>query len=320
MSHLTQEQRYTIASMKQQGYRQNIIAKTIDKDKSVVSRELKRNRDERSGAYRSDLAQRKCELRKSQKNHFIKFDTAMKNLIADYLSQKLSPEQIVGICKKLGIEMVCHETIYQYLWRDKKQKGKLFEHLRSRGKKYKNRSLKKDKRGQIVGRKGIENRPKEVEQRQRLGDLEIDTIIGKDHKGAILTINDRATGMLWMKKLESKDASKLAEVTIELLQDYQPFIKTITSDNGKEFSAHQIIADAFKIDFYFAKPYASWQRGSNENLNGLIRQYIPKKTDFDTITDEYIQKITHDLNHRPRKRYNFESPVNMFNKKVALAT
>jgi IS30 family transposase len=320
MSHLTQEQRYTIASMKQQGYRQNQIAKTIDKDKSVVSRELKRNRDERSGAYRSDLAQRKSELRKRNKKHFVKLDSDMKSLIDSHLINKRSPEQIVGICKKNGIDMVSHETIYQYVWQDKKSKGKLFEHLRSRGKKYKSRSIKTDKRGQIIGRKGIETRPKEVEKRERLGDLEIDTIIGKDHKGAILTINDRATGMLWMKKLESKDALKLAEATKELLADYRPFIKTITADNGKEFAAHQLIADAFNIDFYFAKPYASWQRGSNENLNGLIRQYIPKKTNFDTITDDYIQKITDDLNHRPRKRYRFESPLNMFNKKVAFAT
>jgi IS30 family transposase len=319
MSHLTQEQRYTIASMKQQGYRQNQIAKTIGKDKSIVSRELKRNRDERSGAYRSDLAQRKSELRKSMKKHFVKLDTEMKSIIDNLLINKLSPEQIVGVCKKDGIDMVSHETIYQYVWRDKKYKGMLFEHLRSRGKKYKNRSIKTDKRGQIIGRKDIKDRPQEVEERRRLGDLEIDTIIGKDHKGAILTINDRATGMLWMKKLESKDALKLAETAKDLLADYRPFIKTITADNGKEFAAHQQIADAFNIDFYFAKPYASWQRGSNENLNGLIRQYIPKKTDFDTITDEYIEKIIHDLNHRPRKRYKFESPLNMFNKKVAFA-
>jgi len=319
MSHLTEEQRYTIATMKQQGYSQNQIANTIGKDKSIVSRELKRNRDERSGAYRSDLAQRKYELRKSNKKHFVKLDSEMKNKIDDYLSQKLSPEQIVGICRKQSIEMVSHESIYQYIWADKKRKGIVYKNLRSQGKKYKNRSLKTDKRGQITGRKNIEERPKEVDKRERLGDLEIDTIIGKDHKGAILTINDRSTGILWMKKLEGKDALKLAEATKELLADYQPYIKTITADNGKEFAAHQLISEALNIDFYFAKPYASWQRGSNENLNGLIRQYIPKKTDFDTITDEDIKKITDELNNRPRKRYKFESPLNMFNQKVAFA-
>jgi IS30 family transposase len=319
MSHLTQEQRYTIANMKQQGYRQNQIADTIGKHKSVVSRELKRNQDCRSGAYRSDLAQRKYELRKSKKNHVLKLDADMKDLINKLLAQKLSPEQIAGICRKDGIEMVSYETIYQYIWLDKKQKGTLYKNLRSQGKKYKSRSLKTDKRGQITARKDIQERPKEVDKRERLGDLEIDTIIGKDHKRAILTINDRATGMLWMKKLDGKDAIKLAEATNELLADYRPFLKTITADNGKEFAAHQLIAQALNIDFYFAKPYASWQRGSNENLNGLIRQYIPKKTDFDTITDHDINKIVSDLNNRPRKRFNFESPLNMFNKKVAFA-
>ena len=319
MSHLTQEQRYTIANMKQLGYRQNQIATIIGKDKSVVSRELKRNQDYRSGAYRSDLAQRKYELRKSKKNHILKLDTDIKSLINKLLAQKLSPEQIVGICRKDGTDMVSHETIYRYIWLDKKNKGTLYKNLRSQGKKYKSRSLKTDKRGQITARKDIQERPKEVDKRERLGDLEIDTIIGKDHKRAILTINDRATGMLWMKKLEGKDAIKLAEATNELLADYRPFLKTITADNGKEFAAHQSIAEALNIDFYFAKPYASWQRGSNENLNGLIRQYIPKKTDFDTITDHDIEKIVIDLNNRPRKRFKFESPLNMFNKKVAFA-
>jgi IS30 family transposase len=319
MSHLTQEQRYTIANMKQLGYRQNQIATIIGKGKSVVSRELKRNQDYRSGAYRSDLAQRKYELRKSKKNHILRLDPDMKTMIDKLLVQKLSPEQIVGICRKDGTDMVSHETIYRYIWLDKKNKGTLYKNLRSQGKKYKSRSLKTDKRGQITGRKDIQERPKEVDKRERLGDLEIDTIIGKDHKRAILTINDRATGMLWMKKLEGKDAIKLAEATNELLADYRPFLKTITADNGKEFAAHQSIAEALNIDFYFAKPYASWQRGSNENLNGLIRQYIPKKTDFDTITDHDIEKIVIDLNNRPRKRFNFESPLNMFNKKVAFA-
>jgi IS30 family transposase len=319
MSHLTPEQRYTIACMFEQGCKQNVIAQTIGKDKSVVSRELKRNSDQRSKKYKSDLAQRKCEQRKKEKKHFEKFDLEQKNRVEYLLTKKYSPEQIVGYCKKEGLKMVSHETIYKYLWQNKKVKGELYQYLRSKGKKYKSRALKTEKRGQIIGRKSILERPQEVEQRQRLGDLEIDTIIGKDHKGAILTINDRATGMSWIKKLKSKEAAEVAQTTIELLTDYKPYIKTITSDNGKEFAAHQLISESLEIDYYFAKPYASWQRGSNENLNGLIRQYIPKKTDFDTVTDEKIEQIMNELNNRPRKRYNFETPLNMFNIKVAFA-
>ena len=123
-----------------------------------------------------------------------------------------------------------------------------------------------------------------------------------------------------MKKLNGKNAEELAIATIELLQPYKHLLKTITSDNGKEFAYHERISKALNIDYYFADPYKSWQRGSNENLNGLIRQYIPKKTDFDTITDEYVHWVTEELNNRPRKRYNFTSPNKIFNQKVAFVT
>jgi IS30 family transposase len=150
--------------------------------------------------------------------------------------------------------------------------------------------------------------------------LEIDLIIGKNHKGAILTINDRATGVGKLRKLESKDAEQLAIATIDCLMEWKPFLKTITSDNGKEFAAHQMIAQQLNIDFFFAKPYASWQRGSNENYNRLIRQYIPKKTDFDCISQDYINFVETQINNRPRKRFNYESPIFMFNQKVAFST
>ena len=172
----------------------------------------------------------------------------------------------------------------------------------------------KDKRGRIVGRRSIEQRPTIVEEKQRFGDLEIDTIIGRNHQGAILTINDRSTGMLKMKKLSGKNAEELAKATINLLQDWKPFLHTITADNGKEFAQHQAIAQALDIDFYFAHPYHSWERGANENLNGLIRQYIPKKSDFTLINENEIQKIQEDLNNRPRKRFDFDSPNQIFKK------
>jgi transposase, IS30 family len=319
MSHLTQEQRYTIAVMKQTGHSTTKIAIAIGKDKSVVSRELRRNCDGRSQDYRYELACKKAKARKESKNHYSSLTPEIQTYIKVQLEQKLSPEQIVGLAKKNNIEIVSHETIYKHIWNDKKQNGTLFEHLRTKGKKYKNRSHKIEKRGQIVGRIDIETRPEVVEKRERFGDLEIDTIIGKDHKGAILTINDRATGVLWMSKLKGKDAEELAEKTIEILMPYKENLKTITADNGKEFAMHEKIAQALKIDFYFAQPYCSWQRGSNENLNKLVRQYIPKKTDFENISNEFIQQINTDLNLRPRKRFKFENPLFMLNQKVAFA-
>jgi len=317
MSHLTSSQRYTIATMKNNGYSQKAIAKTIDKDKSVVSRELKRNRDLRSGEYRPDLADRKYAERQKQKKKKKYFTEAIKAEVNKGLEQKLSPEQIVGLAKKEGKECVSHERIYQYIWSDKKQGGNLYENLRTRGKKYRKRGNSKDRRGKIQGRIDIDLRPQIVEQRERFGDFEIDTIIGKNHKGAIVTINDRATGLLKMRILESKNAEMLADKTIEVLRPYQEVLHTITSDNGKEFAAHQKIAAALKCDFYFAKPYHSWQRGSNENLNGLIRQYIPKKTIFANLSEEFIQWVEDELNNRPRKRFEFYSPNEIVNQKVA---
>ena len=191
--------------------------------------------------------------------------------------------------------------------------GDLFIHLRTQGKRYRKRGSAKDNRGIIKDRVDIGERPQVVEEKNRFGDLEIDTIIGKDHKGAIVTINDRAMGLLRMKKLSGKDAQELADKTIELLQEWKPMLHTITSDNGKELACHAQIGKALGVDFYFAKPYHSWERGANENINGLIRQYIPKKTNFDDLTDEYVKFVEDELNNRPRKRYGYKTPNEVFN-------
>lgn len=316
MSHLTEAQRYTISSMLKEGYTQKEIASIIEKDKSVVSREKNRNSDKRSGEYRYDLAQRKYEERQRNKPKKRYLTVAVENYIVLNLEQKYSPEQIVGTAKKEGICCVSTERIYQYIWENKRQGGKLYQHLRTQGKRYRKRGAAKDKRGLITGRVDISRRPNVVEDRKRVGDLEIDTIIGKNHQGAIVTINDRASGLVKMKKIDSKNAAQLTTETITILHEWKPYLHTMTSDNGKEFATHQMISKALGIDFYFARPYHSWERGSNENLNGLIRQYIPKQTDFRTISDEYISYVENELNNRPRKRHNFETPNNIFNQLI----
>jgi len=320
MSHLTKEQRYTICSMKQNGYSQTEIARVINKDKSVVSREIHRNADGRSGEYKADLAQRKYLKRQEYKAKPRTFTAPIEEYIRDKLELKYSPEQIAGIAKKNGDHCVSHERIYQFIWKDKRQNGKLHLNLRNKGRHYKKRSVIYDKRGVIPNRRDISQRPPEVQLRERFGDLEIDLIIGKNHKSAILTINDRATGLARLRKLNGKDAQQLAVATIDCVKDWKPFLYTITSDNGKEFSEHQKIAKELEIDFFFAEPYSSWQRGSNENYNRLVRQYIPKKVDFDCIPQEYINFVQEQINNRPRKRFNYESPNFMFNQKVAFST
>ena len=313
MSHLTYEQRYAISVMLKSKYRQKQIAEAIDKDKSVVSRENARNCDKRNGNYDADLAERKYEKRRDSKPKKVYFTAEIQEMVEDKLAKKYSPEQIVGVAKKQGVAWVSHERIYQHIWKDKRKKGNLYDHLRTKGKRYRKRGAAKDSRGIIPDRVDISQRPKVVDDRERAGDLEIDTIIGKNHQGAIVTVNDRASGLLKMKKLEGKSAQQLAMATIELLEDMKPFLNTITADNGREFAAHQTISKALEIDFYFARPYHSWERGANENLNGLIRQYIPKQTDFSTITDEYIKFVENELNNRPRKRHDFQTPNQIFN-------
>lgn len=326
MGQLTLEQRYTIDVLRKNNYTQEEIGDIIGKDKSVISRELKRNSDSRSGLYKSDLANRKCMKRHLEKPKIEWFTPSIREFVDMWLKEDYSPEQIVGIAKKDVISCVSAERIYQHVWLDKKLGGTLYTHLRNNGKTYRKRGAAKDKRGQIVGRIGIEKRPIEVDQKQRIGDTEIDLIIGKNHNGALVTMNDRACGLLTMRKSNSKEASEIQKIVIEGLQPWKSHMHTITSDNGKEFANHKEISTALNIDYYFARPYHSWERGANENLNGLVRQYFPKGTDFSLITDEQVKAVEEKLNNRPRKRFGYLTPNQVYlqaisnNGKVAFMT
>lgn len=325
MSHLTLEQRYTIERMIQHGYKQIEIAKCIGKDKSVVSRELKRNCDKRNGNYTSDLAQRKYQARNKTKPKKKRFSEVMREKIEVLIKEDYSPEQVHGYLSKQDVDCVSPERIYQHIWEDKKKGGRLYTHLRCQAKRYRKRGASKDKRGKIPGRVGIEKRPKIVDKRSRFGDLEVDLVIGKNHHQALLTINDRASGMLKMRKVASKEAHVVSQAIVEELEDWTPYIKTITADNGKEFAGHKQVAEMLGIDYYFARPYHSWERGSNENLNGLIRQYFKKSSDFTKLTYSQVKAIEYKINSRPRKRFEYENPIFvmeklLFNPKVAFVT
>ncbi len=312
-THLTKEQRYTISVLKNKGQSITQIAKIIGKHKSTVSRELKRNADKRNGQYDANLAHKKYLQRMKEKPKKIKFTPLIQEYVVNQIRNDLSPEQIVGLAKKEGKECVSHERIYQFIWKDKKKGGDLHLHLRRKGKKYRKRRHMKDSRGRIRNRVDIEHRPKIVEEKVRFGDFEVDTIIGQHHKGVLLTILERKTGFVIMRKLPSKDASVVAQTIIDALLPFKGRIHTITSDNGKEFAEHPVISQKLGISFYFAKPYQSWQRGAIENVNGLIRQYFPKKTNFSLCSDDIITTIQNKLNNRPRKRLNFETPIKLFN-------
>jgi IS30 family transposase len=309
MAHITSEQRYTIECLLAKGKSITYIAETIGKDKSVVSREIKRNTNERTGVYSCKNAQKLYATRQKWKHKRTYLTDEIIAIIRYYLELDYSPEQIVGICRKQNVRCVSHETIYQYIWKCKAEGQSLHLHLRRKGRRYQKRGSQYKSRGTITDRRDIDERPPIVEEKRRFGDLEIDTVIGKNHKGAIVTINDRATGLLWMKKTKSRSAEDILKATIELLYDERDNLHTITADNGKEFAYHALIAEILEVDFYFAHPYKPWQRGANENLNGLIRQYIPKKTDFTILEDKFVSYVQNILNNRPRKRLDYDSPT-----------
>jgi IS30 family transposase len=251
-----------------------------------------------------------------------RFTKAVKDFIDEKLTkEQWSPEQIVGYCNNHKISMVSIERIYQYIRQDKKDSGKLYLQLRHQLK-HRKRPVS-GKHEVIKNKKSIDIRPDIVLTNEEFGHYEIDLIIGAEGKGAILTIVERKTKFLLMEKLKGKNAKELAKTMINVMLPYKNCIKTITSDNGTEFAEHQYISQKLNCDFYFAHPYSSWERGLNENTNGLIRQYIPKGTYFEKVSKESIKQYQHKINRRPRLTLDFEEPKNLFFKfvnQIALAS
>lgn len=322
MAHINQEQRYTISAMLKLGNSLKNIGLALSKDKSVISREIRRNQDPKSGQYRGDQAQHFRDRRQRERHRAIRFTPLIVQYVDDRLKEDLSPEQIAGEARLKGVDCVSYETIYEYVWENKKQGGTLHTHLRNKGRKYRKRGAAKDTRGILRNRRDISHRPDIVDEKKRIGDFEIDTIVGKNHKGAMVTTNDRVSGLVKIRKVSSREATNVLKATVEALYEYKDILHTITADNGKEFAAHQTISQVLDVDFYFARPYHSWERGANENTNGLIRQYFPKKTDFKTITVKQVQEVEDKLNNRPRKRLGYKTPLDIFNqlKNVAFVT
>ena len=311
--HLTLEQRYKIEALLKAEHKPSFIAAQLQISKSTISRELKRNRTI-TGCYRARSAHEISQEKKERFSHNRKFSPAMERFIRDKLSnEQWSPEQIAGYCKLHEITMVSHERIYQFIYQDKAEGGQLYKHLRVASKMYRKRyGSGKNKRSIIKDRVSIDQRPDCINNKERVGDWEIDTIIGKDNKGAIVTIAERATAFVLIAKLNGKNAIDLAKAVVRLMAPFKDLVLSITADNGLEFAMHKYIADKLDSEFYFAHPYSSWERGLNEYTNRLIRQYIPKKSDFNDVNDKQIRYITMKLNSRPRKNLKFKSPGSIF--------
>ena len=301
---LTHVQRYQIYALKKAGVSQTQIAMVIGVHKSTISRELRRNTGGRG--YRPKQADLLAHHRAS-KRHAARISEATWGTIESLLRQDWSPEQISGRLKRDGEATVSHEWIYQYVLKDKQSGGTLYRHLRCKRKR-KKRYGSHERRGRIPDQVRISERPAVVDERSRLGDWELDTIIGAHHKQAIVSLTERKGRFALIAKVERKTADNVNAAVQSLLEPYTDFVHTITSDNGREFAGFKQIAAETHAEYYFADPYASWQRGTNENTNGLIRQYFPKKCDFRTITDEQIQEAMDKLNNRPRKCLGFRTP------------
>jgi len=305
---LTQVQRYQISALKKNGHSQREIADTIGVHKSTISRELRRNRGQRG--YRPQQAHRKALDRHRQKvKRRIRPSTW--RLVEEKLREDLSPEQVSGWLEKEQDITVSHEWIYQYILADKEAGGDLHKHLRCQ-KPYRKRYGQYDRRGKLPNRVSIEERPAIVDSRERLGDWEVDTMVGKGHRGALVTLTERKSRLALIHRVGHRRAEEVAQAVLGLLGSLSESVHTITSDNGKEFAKHETIAEGLQADFYFAHPYSSWERGANENMNGLIRQYFPKDTDFTTVTDAEVARVMEKLNHRPRKSLDYQTPLEVF--------
>ncbi len=310
--HLTFVQRHQIKVLYQAGHSLSFIAEQIGVNKSTISREIKRNARQ-CGSYDPVVAHQIANDRKERFAKNRKFTPYMEKFIREKLeSEQWSPEQIKGYCDKHNIRMVSHERIYQFIYQDKVKGGKLYKNLRTGKRKYRKRYGSGKQEYGIKNRVSIDLRPAEINNKERFGDWEIDTIVGKNNKGAILTIVERKSAFLLMQKLNGKNAEDLARAAIRLLAPYKEKVYSITSDNGSEFAHHQQIAKKLEALFFFAHPYSSWERGINENTNKLIRQYIPKKSSFEEIDNQFINEVNLKLNRRPRKKLEFNSPIRVY--------
>lgn len=308
--HLTENQRYHLYMFLKEELSLTEISKKLGFHKSTISREIKRNSGDRG--YRHQQAHRFYEDRKVLSYKKIKFDSKLKGMVEHGLKEGLSPQQVSNRLTVEGHASISHESIYQYVLLNKQQGGVLFSYLRQSNKKYKKRYGKTDRRGQIADRVSIDKRPQIVDKKARIGDWEIDTVVGKNHKGFLITIVERKTSFTLMRYVKTKNADEVSRETVKLLKPYKNRVHTITADNGKEFAGHKHISKKLKTKVFFAHPYHSWERGLNENTNGLIRQYFKKGTSFENITEDMVNDVMKKLNNRPRKKLNYKTPVEAF--------
>lgn len=304
---LTSEQRYQICGLKKAGLNQSRIADEVGVNKSTISREFRRNKGRR-GWHPKQAEELRDERRKQCAN-------AQRLSMSDWTEVErlvrldMSPEQAARRLALESVLQISHEAIYLHIYADKRRGGDLWRHLRCQKPRRKRYASGQERRGTIKNRIGIDERPGIVDQKNRIGDWEGDTVIGKNHQGALVTLAERKSRYVLAAQVHGKHASGVTAAVTRLLRPHRGKCHTMTFDNGKEFAEHETIAAELNADVYFAHPYHSWERGLNENSNGLLRQYFPKGMELIAVTQEQVQWAVDRLNHRPRKVLGFIDPA-----------
>ncbi|MEZ8095026.1 IS30 family transposase [Photobacterium swingsii] len=309
---LTENERYTLSVLRKQGYNQAQIAKALGRHRSTISREVNRNSCRIDNAYRPSKAQKRTNGRRRRSRRNKRITAEQLKQVKQLLVKDWSPEQIVGHLKIAGKPTISHESIYQFIWKDKANGGQLWKHLRQATKKRRKRYGAYDSRGRLASKRHISERPASVETRKTRGHWEIDTVMGKGSKHCIVTLVERKTGYTLIGQLDDRTTASLNRRTIKIMNRLDGLFTSITADNGTEFHQYKEIENATGTRFYFANPHHSWERGTNENTNGLIRQYLPKGTSMATLTQAKCDAIAKRLNTRPRKRLSFKTPEESF--------
>ena len=312
---LTYEERYLIARLRVQRLSIPRIARVLGRHRSTVWREIHRNLTN-NGKYQVAEAQSKTNGRRRRSRRNRKFTQRQFLLVLKYLKLDYSPEQIAGTLKRWGLLSISHETIYQYIWHDRRHGGLLYKHLRQSSKQRRKRRNLYESRGRLAGKRMIDTRPKIVDTRRNKGHWEIDTVMGGRDTHCIVTLLERKTGYVLIGKLKNRTTDETNKKTIQLMEASGLKFETITADNGTEFHAYKDIEKKTGTRFFFAHPYHSWERPCNENVNGLIRQYLPKRTTMAHVTQQMCNAIAMKLNQRPRKRFGYRSPEEMMYARV----
>src|SRR5512142_576330 len=304
---LTSEERYTISLLRKEGHCAASIARTLGRHRSTITREFARNCCLYDGDYRYSKAQERTNGRR-RRSRVGRHHTAEQYAIVDMLLlRKWSPEQISGHLRRTGQFGISHETIYRYVWADRRHGGGLYLHLRGSGKQKRKRYRARDSRGRLAGKRMIGERPASVETRRQIGHWEIDTVMGKGEKDCIVTLVERKSGFTLIGKLADRTVGALNLRVAQLIRRHALAFKTITADNGTEVHGYKHLEKQTGVTFYFATPHHSWERGTNENTNGLIRQYLPKGMSMANISQWDCNTIARRLNTRPRKRLPYKT-------------